>query len=185
MVFSLRFLLTVVAFLALFAAALFYANRNWVAITSTIVIGLLVISVLGAVHSPRPMRTFWNGFAIVGWLYYGLSTSGAFDFLGNPWLLTDVAIDAAHVYIARDETLPPGVSPGGEIHRSVGARPDGSNIYVVAFPRQGTFRQVGHRFFTLILAYLGGLLALRFRGETRTGLRIASTGEVIAKASGD
>jgi hypothetical protein len=134
MVFSLRTLFIATACFAIIAVALIYANAWWIAVTTTAVYAVLVVSVLGAIHCSRPTRTFWSGFAIAGWAYF-IITSDVLSFVGEPQLLlTTVALDLVYAFIARD-----------------------------GLPFLEYLRTVGHHFFTVILGTLGGLLALRFR----------------------
>jgi hypothetical protein len=167
MAFSLRTLFAGIAFIALFAVALFYANRYWIDTLTTIVVGLLVTSIVCAVHCPFPRQTFWNGFAIVGWTYY-LLTSNAIELIGQHRFLTTAALDAIHPLIAREERV--GREPDEPRSATiVGRTKGGSPIYAQPVPRLESFEQVGELFFTTIFALLGGLLAVRVRVKSRDG----------------
>jgi hypothetical protein len=167
MAFSLRTLFAGTAFFALFAVALFYANELWVSLTFTVVFALLILSTLGAVHCQRPRRTFWNGCAIAAWTYF-LLVLGGLAYIGHLRIVTEIALDSLHEFVARDETLPVGVSPGEpKLARVERMRPDGSPVYIVPYPSRATFRDVGNNFFMVIVGFVGGLIAVRFRRSDR------------------
>jgi hypothetical protein len=135
MVYSLRTLFVATACVAVIAVALLYANVWWIAITTTGVYAVLVVSILAAVHCSPPLRTFWSGFAIAGWAYFIL-TSNVLSFVGQPqFLLTTAALDLVHAIIGRD-----------------------------GHPHLEHVRIVGHHFFTMLFGVLGGWATLRFRG---------------------
>ena len=55
-------------------AALRESNEIWDSGLFSITLGLLLISILLAVHRLGSRRAFWLGFAIFGWIYLGLSS---------------------------------------------------------------------------------------------------------------
>lgn len=54
-------------------AALRESNDIWDSSVFGITLSILVISILLAIHRPGSKKTFWLGFAVVGWIYLGLS----------------------------------------------------------------------------------------------------------------
>ncbi|MEX2142595.1 MAG: hypothetical protein WD894_25300 [Pirellulales bacterium] len=170
MAFSLRSLFVGVAFLAVFAVSLIFANDAWLSVSMTVIYLVLVVAILGAIHCGPPWRTFWNGFAIAGWAYFIILTGDVLTFVGQPQnLVTTMALDAVHAQVARYETLPPDHSPGDPAtFRIIGTHNDGSPIYAVPVPSRSQFRQVGHNFFAVIAGVLGGFISLCFSDKRRT-----------------
>src|SRR5262245_27352384 len=54
-------------------AALRESNDIWDSGVFTLTLGILLISILLAVHRTGKRRAFWVGFALFGWAYLGLS----------------------------------------------------------------------------------------------------------------
>src|SRR5262249_42018111 len=66
-------LLLAVLVLGIGFAALRESNGIWDAGIFTLTVGMLLISVLLAVHRKEARRAFWLGFALFGWSYMALS----------------------------------------------------------------------------------------------------------------
>jgi hypothetical protein len=66
-------LLIVIIFLSVGFAALRESNGIWDSGVFTLVLGVLLVSVLLAIHRNGSRRTFWLGFALFGAAYLGLS----------------------------------------------------------------------------------------------------------------
>jgi len=71
--FTIAQLATFVVFVAVAAAALREASELWDGAVFTLVLGLLVTSVVLAIHRAGARRAFWLGFAVVGSAYLGAS----------------------------------------------------------------------------------------------------------------
>jgi hypothetical protein len=54
-------------------AALRESNGTWDACLLSITLGVLLISILLAIHRIEKRRAYWLGFALFGWIYLGLS----------------------------------------------------------------------------------------------------------------
>ena len=54
-------------------AALRESNEIWDSGLFTLTLGVLLISILLAIHRTESRRAFWLGFALFGWSYLGLS----------------------------------------------------------------------------------------------------------------
>jgi hypothetical protein len=67
--FTIGSLLGVVVFVAVTFAALREATDLWDSGVFTATLGLLMVSVLMAVHRNERKRAFWLGFALFGWSY--------------------------------------------------------------------------------------------------------------------
>ena len=71
--FNIASLLVVVLFVAVGFAALRESNDLWDSGLFTLTLGVLLISILLAIHRTESRRAFWIGFALFGWIYLGLS----------------------------------------------------------------------------------------------------------------
>ena len=71
--FNIASLLVVVLLVAVGFAALRESNDLWDSGVFTLTLGVLLISILLAVHRTESRRAFWIGFALFGWIYLGLS----------------------------------------------------------------------------------------------------------------
>ena len=71
--FTIASLLVVVLFIGVGFAALRESNDLWDSGVFTLTLGVLLISILLAVHRTESRRAFWLGFALFGWIYLGLS----------------------------------------------------------------------------------------------------------------
>src|SRR5262245_35286087 len=69
--FTIARLLILILFCGLGFAALREANDLWDSSVLTLTVGVLLVSVLLAIHRPERRRAFWVGFALFGWGYLG------------------------------------------------------------------------------------------------------------------
>jgi hypothetical protein len=66
-------LLILIVFLGVGFAALREATGLWDSIVLTLAIGVLLVSLLLAIHRQAERRAFWVAFALFGWVYLGLT----------------------------------------------------------------------------------------------------------------
>ena len=71
--FNIASMLVIILVLAIGFAALRESNDLWDSGVFTLTIGVLLISILLAVHRTESRRAFWIGFALFGWVYLGLA----------------------------------------------------------------------------------------------------------------
>ena len=71
--FNIASLLVVVLVLGFGFAALRESNELWDSGLFTLTLGVLLVSILLAIHRTESRRAFWLGFALFGWGYLGLS----------------------------------------------------------------------------------------------------------------
>ena len=71
--FNIASLLVVILVLGVGFAALRESSDLWESGLFTVTLGILLISILLAVHRTESRRAFWLGFALFGWIYLGLS----------------------------------------------------------------------------------------------------------------
>ena len=68
--FHLGTLVILVLLLGIGFAALRESNDTWDSSIFSITLGVLLISILLAIHRTEKSRAFWLGFALFGWIYY-------------------------------------------------------------------------------------------------------------------
>ena len=133
----------------------------------TVVLVILLVGLICCVVLRGHRQAFWSGFAIVGWGYFLLVQTSP-NLIDHNRLMTTSVLRNVHAMVAIEETKQlegtpvfpkPPLPPGSEYGLSFS--------YVGPSPDQQSFSQVGHSLWTLILAYLGGLLA-RYFYSTRT-----------------
>ncbi len=172
--FSLRTLLVVVVFIAVGCGALVAASETWLTIVYSATFAVLFIAVLGGLFRRGRTRAFWAGFAVIGWLYLVL-VYGLWEENGRPRLATTQTL--VFVWNTVIYKAPGSVSITGEVQtqsspliilqlqemekQSFYAQRGISPTTVLALPSP-LFLDIGQYLWTLILAYLGGLLALYF-----------------------
>ncbi|MFI5461519.1 MAG: hypothetical protein ACHRXM_39505 [Isosphaerales bacterium] len=183
--FTIASLLIVVLFLAVGFAALREASELWASGIFTLTLGVLLVSILLAVHRDSTRRAFWIGFALFGWGYLGPSLVPSIE----SRLITTKAL----AYL---DSKVPGRSPAVFTIQFTTSAAGGVNkqIQAVAFAptlttvNQGTVRlwdsatgkllqgwggttenfvKIGHSLFALLAGWLGGLLSRRL-GRTST-----------------
>ena len=71
--FNIASLLVIILVLGIGFAALRESNDLWDSGVFTLTLGILLFSILLAVHRTESRRAFWLGFAIFGWVYLGLA----------------------------------------------------------------------------------------------------------------
>ena len=151
--FSLRMLLVVVAFVAVGCAALANASPAVADTAYTMAIGVMFIALLGILYRREADRAFWVGFAIFGMGYLLLLGSGPLSIRAGKLATTTLM---EYVY-----------SQTGLSDRAVASVVAQSRNQILLPQRaerraRSTFVRIGHSIWTLILAYLGGLLARYF-----------------------
>jgi hypothetical protein len=180
--FTIASLLVVVLFVAIGFTALRESSDLWDSGLFSVTLGVLLISILLAIHRAESRRTFWIGFALFGWGYLVLSLFPATE----SRLITTQAL----TYL---DSLVPGRSPGFIKIRftGTGSGVSGNPVQKVAFTPDGrllatsrpgvvglwdaatgklvgvwrgtteNFTRIGHLLFALLAGWVGGLLSRR------------------------
>jgi hypothetical protein len=161
-------------------AALREAENLWDNGTFSLTITVLLVSVLLVLHRGGLKRAFWVGFALFGWIYFGLTwvasiesrllTTQALAYLDSrlanrPLMITGA--DWGSSGNAANGTLKVAFSPDGNLVADYGSQ-GAVRLWDVATGApivggwKGTtqnFVRIGHSLLTLIVAYLGGWLS--------------------------
>jgi hypothetical protein len=179
--FTIAGLLGVITVHGIGLAALREASEFWDSGLFTLTLGVLLVSVLLAVHRREYRRAFWAGFALFGWGYVALSLVPS----AEPRLVTTRALaylDAQVPGQALGFTIRLTESgSGSSINQVVGLAfsPDGRRIAGSSQGRVGLwdaatgrllgtipgttedFVRIGHSLFALLAASVGGLVSRR------------------------
>ena len=181
--FHLGTLVILVLLLGVGFAALRESNDIWDSSIFSITLGVLLISILLAIHRTEKRRAFWLGFALFGSAYLGLSlvrsiesrliTTRALAFLDSkmprsiPAGLTYIRHGRTHLVVNNSQPIPLYVNKGNGTFEDVTSAA-GSNTaseYLVRTSLTGSsgttenFVRIGHSLLALIAAFLGGLLS--------------------------
>ena len=164
--FNIASLLFVVLVLAVGIAALRESNEIWDAGVFTLTLGVLLVSIILAVHRRKARRAFWLGFGLFGFGYLVLTLV--------PTIESRLLATKGLAYL--DSKVP------GRTHnqvRAVAFSPQGKRLATSSLGtvkvwdartgrllggRAGTtenFVRIGHSLFALVAAWLGGLLSCR------------------------
>jgi membrane protease YdiL (CAAX protease family) len=147
--FTIRSLLLALVLVAIACVALLNANRWWASGCKTASFALLTAAILLAVHSGREQRAYWVGFAVAGWVYVLLLAATAFGL--STELITVEALDNLYPLFPWKEK-----AVAGELSLAFG---QGGTMTAQEVVHRNSFDAVGHAFFALIAALLGGTLS--------------------------
>ncbi len=183
--FNIASLLTVILVLGVSFAALRQSTDLWESGLFTATLGILLISILLAIHRTESKRAFWIGFALFGTIYLGLTlmpsierrliTTKALATLGLKlsWstgglVYFDYDSDGtADLYVA---------NTFGDVAAAAGLQPAGKKAwfqdFVVGASLTGSgttenFVRIGHSLFALLVGCLGGQLSRRLGRYSR------------------
>ncbi len=153
--FSLKWMLGAVAFVGFGCVALFNANEAWAAAALGLTVIVLLVAVVGAIHSNS--RAFYTGMAVFGWGYLLLTQP-----LVRPLAATDVLLNIIYKPLKR---VIPDVSrediPNGAAFVKSGVG------FAYQMPIHKHFRAVAHSLFVLVFAIIGGVVGHRFSRGAR------------------
>jgi hypothetical protein len=161
---SVAMLLVFIGLMGVGFAALRVASRLWANFTFSLALTALVASVAFLIYRRGPRRSFWAGFALFGWTYFGVAFGpSAF----NPW--RDLLVSSPVLALLEERLLeqpipaPPGrFQPPAAPRSRVGPYVELSPwTYWTATDRSNpfssdSFQRIGHSLFCLGIATMGG-----------------------------
>ena len=178
--FHLGTLVILVMLLGVGFAALRESSATWDSSIFSVTLGVLLISILLAMHRTGKRGAFWLGFALFGSAYLGLSlvrsiesrliTTKALTFLDSKMLRSSQDLDAFYdlhfVNNSQLNALSLNKGNGGfvDVTSAAGSKPWFSNIFLGTTLTGSTgttenFVRIGHSLLALIAAIFGGLLS--------------------------
>jgi hypothetical protein len=186
--FNIANLLVIILVLGVSFAALRESSALWESGIFTVTLGILLLSILLAVHRSESKRAFWLGFALFGWAYMGLTLMPSIEsrLITNKalaYLDSKVPGRSLGLWIADVSGTGSG-SPSDQVQSVVFA----INGNQLTTSRQGQVRlwdattgkllsgwpgttenfvRIGHSLFALLVAWLGGQLSRRFFRASR------------------
>jgi hypothetical protein len=187
--FNIANLLVVVLFFGVGFAALRESNEIWDDGLFTLTIGLLLISILLAVHRSEAKRAFWIGFALFGWSYLALSVVPSIEsrlLTTNALAYADSKLPGRTQSVFRVRFNRAGFGGAGNQVRGIAFSADGrqllpGNLDTVRLWDATTgsslsgwagttenFVRIGHSLVALMLSWFGGLLSRRLWRASRT-----------------
>ena len=188
--FNIASLLGVILVLGVGFAALRESSDLWESGLFTATLGVLLISILLAVHRTESRRAFWLGFALFGWIYVGLSLIPTIE----PRLITTKALAYLHSKVPRSisagivdvdidgsidlfvtnnfQPFPVYVNNGNVTSVDVTSSAGSNTTWFLnsLAGSSGTtenFVRIGHSLLALITAFVGGLLSRYFFAKNR------------------
>jgi hypothetical protein len=186
--FNIASLLIVVLFIAVGFAALCESNDLWDRGLFTLTLGLLLVSILLAIHRAESRRAFWIGFALFGAAYLGLSLV--------PSIESRLMTTRALMYL---DSMVPGRPPASNLYSAIDSWVRRNQFQAAAFSPDGrllasasqgqarvwdmttgklvgawrvtteNFVRIGHSLVVLLAGWFGGLLSRRlYRASSAT-----------------
>lgn len=166
---SIAGLVTLIAVVAVWLAALKVASDLWLGITSTVSLGLVLTAVLGTVFRKGKARGFWAGFTLFGVVYlvlvhwgYGVAMTAS-DLTGgfrNFDLMTGLQELALWVHPQPPSPSGGGMGMGGFLSRSPAQMAQSRHEQVVR-----NFESICRYGLCLAFALAGGLVGRAFAAE--------------------
>ncbi len=176
-------LLAWIALLGVGLAALRSPSPLWAAFIFSVALATLTISVLAAVYRRGRRRAFWVGFATCGWAYFLLTFGPEVTSQFRSELFTTALLEILYPHTV-SPTVPAAMAPerspstgrvilaGGFGMGPSTPPPSVWSTWTQPQPRAfsrrtpsgamttspGTFQQIGHSLFCLLIALLGGLI---------------------------
>jgi hypothetical protein len=157
-------LMIILLFLGVGFAALRESNEIWDRSIFSIMLGVLLISILLAIHRTERRRAFWLGFAVFGWIYLALTLIPSIE----SRLMTTEALAYLDSKVPGRQldivpTLPEVIQFAND-NRLDFNRPDIVTLAKVRLlggssATTANFVRIGHSLFALLAGWLGGQLS--------------------------
>jgi hypothetical protein len=152
--FSLRWLFVLILLAAIAITALLNANEYVAWFLWSALVLVLSMAIVAAIASDTRTRAFWSGFAVLGWVYFASTGFTLVDGFGG--ISDAVVIPWLHAQIA-DEGFFDVQPMYDDMGRLFGSQTNREKI-----PTLETFRATSRGCVTLLMAILGGYVALWF-----------------------
>lgn len=180
--FSVSTLLLLISVISLMLAGLACPNELWQRIVGTTTLAVMLAATITVIAWQSTGRWFWVGFAVTGWSYLVFAFYGGDE--ARQLLLTDYAISQLDQLLQTSSSL----TPAGERVRFAGngVRITGGNFgrkltlaeaerqgYLkyaytsTTEPTRGSFHEIGHYAWALVLGCIGGMFSLRLYQKSR------------------
>jgi hypothetical protein len=172
--FSLKAMLLATATIALAIAGMLQASLWWASICVSLLLAMLTFSLLAAIFRRGPTRTFWIGFAIVGWTYAAVLYAPALDRTVGHRLITTKILAKIRPWFGKTNIPAYRTDPPAE-EIALDAAFDGlfhihsGNVIPYQPPQWDAFQCPGHMFFGIWLAGLGGIISASMATERMRG----------------
>jgi hypothetical protein len=197
--FNIASLLGVILIVAVGFAALRESSDLWESGIFSLTLGVLLISILLAIHRTEKRRAFWLGFALFGWIYLVLTLVPSVE----PRLITTKTLAYLDSKVPRRSVTSIVVSSlrirgtasgafGNDI-QNLKLAADGNQVVGIWDATTGTllggwsgtsgnFANIGHSLFALLVGWLGGQLSRRRYRSSRLA-DPSTTGDAIGTGS--
>jgi hypothetical protein len=162
--FSLKALLVATATIALAIAGMLNASLWWASICLSYLFVMLTFSLLAVTFRRGPVRSFWIGFAIVGWTYAAMLYAPGLDrSVGHRLITTKILAKVRPLFGNTEIPAYPSAPPAEEMALNIAYDDlfhiEHSSIIPYRPPQWDPYQQAGHMFFGVWLAGLGGMVA--------------------------
>jgi hypothetical protein len=178
--FSIKWLLLVVAYVAVAIAALLNANDYWRNALHAASLLLVLAAILGTIYSVGQRRAFWTGWLVFGAAWF-LPVFGNHEFLRalNPRLITNGFREIhGHLFsptieIVANEELDAAIERANKMQGDVRTLSDNRHQLTLVQPAQRDFTAVGEAVLCIPFAFLGAIIATWFwrKRESERALR--------------
>jgi hypothetical protein len=196
--FHLGSLVILVLLLGVGLAALRESNETWDRGIFSITLGMLLISLLLAIHRTDQRRAFWLGFALIGWSYLGLSlilsiesrliTTKGLAFVDSKVPRSISRSEALYDLLVANDSQPNTLvlnKGSGDWIADVTDAGSNPTIFrnvlagrtLTGFGTTENFIRIGHSLFAVVVALLGGQLSrnLSAKNAPRTSALVSAT----------
>ena len=205
--FHLGTLVILVLVLGVGFAALRESNEIWDSITFSVTLGVLLTSILLAIHRTEKRRAFWLGFALFGWAYLGLSlvpsiesrliTTKALAFVDSKvprsipagFAYADFDNDGKmDLYVVNNSQpnalyLSKGNGTFQDVTATIGLNSAGLSL-TGSIGTTENFVRIGHSLLALIAALVGGYLSRHFYAKNRQTLQAPDSPQISTSRVG-
>jgi hypothetical protein len=168
--FNIATLLVIIFILGVGFAALRESSDLWESGIFTVTLGVLLISILLAIHRAGKRRAFWLKFAVFGWFYLGLSLVPSIE----SRLITTKTLTFLDSKVPGRTFQVKGIAFSPQWNRIATAGQGQVRLWDATGKPVGgwsgtteSFVRIGHSLFALLMGWLGGRLSCRVCRSSR------------------